>query len=135
MTYANTLAQITAAVASRARLVVIDTDMGEIKLTPEEALQGYGEIAPGESFDFVRVIQVLDVDLYENSRDGLTCKIVRDAEVIPLHCFGACCAGAPVVAWRVRYITVSPNAIQGETCYGPRHEVRERAVAEAELHG
>ncbi|MEB4614018.1 hypothetical protein [Leucobacter sp. M11] len=71
----------------------------------------------------------LDLDIYENSRDGRTCTLDHRAEVVPLHDFGQ--QNAPVVAWKARYMTFSMGNPGGLTSYGPRRTNRDDAVADA----
>ena len=56
-TYADTYAALNRAVQTRAVSVVIDTDMGEVTLTPAEALAAFDDIAPGEGFTLVSVTE------------------------------------------------------------------------------
>lgn len=57
MTYADIAAALNRAVRTRAVSVTIDTDMGEVEMTPAEALAAFDDIAPGEAFEVVTVTE------------------------------------------------------------------------------
>lgn len=77
----------------------------------------------------------LDPSRFDGSHDGRTCRVVYNAEIMPLHRFDL--PNAPVTAWKVRILGGGldhPDA--WIEWWGQRHGGRADAVAElVELTG